>query len=343
MPSRDRAPLVRDVRDDVFGLLKSSGTLAGHYCVLGPDPWRVLFTTQRSAMICFLDDGGAVLCWRGPVGASPDLDEALNLLADYAQRRRRGLFILECDEATANWAAANRFRSRWVGTETSIDLARWSVDGKKRRKLRWAKNHARSLGVTWRELHGNNRTDETFLSTVEEAWKAERADRRTDSFLRSDYRDLIELRRYFGAFDAETCVATVTCTPLNARSWYLQDLVRRPTAPRGALEGAIVLALDTLRDEGFLEVSNGPLPMSSKHGFEKPRGFLAGPLFSLFDRHFHFESINRFRSKLEPDATQDLFVVYAPRSLRPRSIWSLLHLLRTRLAFPDDDMSSPSP
>jgi hypothetical protein len=91
-------------------------------------------------------------------------------------------------------------------------------------------------------------------------WNAERPESRIDSFLRNSFTELAHRRRFFVAQGPARIEASGSCTPVSAEGWYLQGPVRASDAPRGALEGAMALALQTFRDEGYLFASNGPLP-----------------------------------------------------------------------------------
>ncbi len=328
-PTSPPAPLVADQRAEVRAILEDHGALAGSYAVLGPDPWRVLFTDDRSSFVPLLEHGGVVLCWRGPVG--PDPAAALDVVLDYCRSRRRGLFILECDAAVAGLCRARGMSSRHIGTEVAVDLTSFSLAGRRRSKLRLAVNHARGVGITWRPLDPSDEVDARSMDQVEAAWKAERKERQTDSFLRTDWQDLMAHRRYLGAFDRGVLVAMVTSTPLSAKGWYLHDLVRHPKAERGALEGAITSSLEAMANEGFTLASSGPLPMWSPEGDLTPTGAVSKAIYHQFDRAFRFASINRFRLKLDGDHLEPIFVTYTRASLRPDRIWSLVHLLHHRL------------
>jgi lysylphosphatidylglycerol synthetase-like protein (DUF2156 family) len=217
-----------------------------------------------------------------------------------------------------------------------VSLPTWSLGGGRRQKVRWARSHALRLGLSWREAHPlASDADRAALAHVEARWKAERAERSTDSFLRNSFAELAVWRRYFVAEDDRGVIASVTCTPINDRSWYLQDLVRSPDAARGALEGAMALALDTLRDEGYAYADNGPLTFWRPGGAEEP-GHSLGPfgnqVLRYFDHRYRFHGINQFRAKLDPDHTAPLYVVRSHRLITPGVARSLTRLLTRRSA-----------
>ena len=319
------------VGDELTTVLCRHGAEAGHFAVLGPDPWRVIWNDDRSGFVAFLEARHCLVSWRSPVATQPEQAELLARLQRHARALNKQLFAVPVNKATADAAVALGMHATWIGTECLIDLRHWTLQGGRRQKVRWARSHAIKLGYAWREAHPLvSRTDFDGLQRIEERWKQERRERRTDSFLRNEFTELAHLRRYFVCEGPNGVVASITCTPVNHSTWYLQDPVRDPNAPRGALEGAMVLALDTFRDEGFTWASNGPLPFWRPDGVEDrphPLGLLGDRVLNYFDRRYRFARINQFRSKFLPDQTWPVFVVRSHRFVTPRAIGSLVRVL----------------
>lgn len=322
---------VAAVRGEVGAVLARVGHEAGHFSVLGPDPWRVVWNDDRSGFMGFLEGRRVLVSWRSPVAESAEQAGILARLVEYADGVRKPLLALEVNEATREAGAALGMTALWSGNESVVDLSRWSLAGGRRQKLRWARNHARSLGVRWREADPlRSAADRGALARVESAWKAARPERRTTSFLRTDFMELVEHRRYFVSEGADGVTSFVSCTPVNERGWYLQDVVRLPDAPRGSLEGAMALALDAFRDAGYEFASNGPLPFwRPEDGWSDPHrlGPLGRRVFSYFDRQYRFSGINQFRSKVEPDRTIALYVLRTRRLISPGVARSLERML----------------
>lgn len=190
------------------------------------------------------------------------------------------------------------------------------------------------MGLEWRELRPlESRVDHNALATVEKSWKNERRERRTDSFQRTSFAELAEIRRYFACLDRDRIICFCSCTPMNAQSWYLQDIVRLPDAPRGALEGAMALALDVLRDEGFATASNGPIPFWRPDDVapdSRSLGPVGNRVVRFFDRQYRFGGISQFRNKFVPDRTEPLYVLRSRRTIGPLAGASLVRLLTKR-------------
>lgn len=322
---------VADVRDDVAALLAEHSREAGQFSVLGPDPWFVLWNDDRSGYVAFLEGRRVIVSWRSPVATPDEQPGLLARLASYAAGAGKTLVALEVNAVTREAGVALGMPVLWTGSESVVDLAGWSIAGGRRQKLRWARNHARSIGVRWREAFPTtSRADWDEFARIQEAWKSVRPERRTNSFLRTDFAELAPYRRYFASEGPEGVNAFVTCAPVSSSGWYLQDLVREPEAPRGSLEGALALALDTFRDEGYAFASNGPLPFwHPDDGFADLHelGALGRRVFRFFDRQYRFSAINQFRSKIEPDVIEPLYVLRSHRIVTPGVARALQRML----------------
>lgn len=312
-------------------ILSAQGGEAGQYSVLGPDPWQVIFSSSGEGFVNFLEGRRALVSWRSPVADRDEIPELVQRLFDHAAQSKKALFFVEVDEATRAAGAALAMTPLWTGAESFVNLSQWSRLGGKRQKIRWALNHAQRLGVTWREAMPLSCENDRFaLARIEYEWKSERQERGTDTFLRTSYLEIAQWRRFFVAEIDGEAIASVTCTPINAKGWYLQDIVRMPSAPRGALEGAMAHALDVLRDEGYAVASNGPLPFWRPHEHWSDAyqlGPLGNRIMKIFDRQFRFGGINQFRSKLEPDWTETLYVLRSRRLITPWAARSLTQIL----------------
>jgi phosphatidylglycerol lysyltransferase len=327
---------VASVRDEIAAVLDAHGHEAGQYAALGPDPWQVVWNDDRNGFIAFLEGRRCLVAWRSPVASLGDQAALLARLVDYAATIRKALFAIEVNESTRSAGLELGMTSIWTGYESFLDLATWSTAGGRRQKVRWARSHAQKIGVHWREaLPVTNDVERHGLLRVEELWREERSERRTDSFLRTDLMELAEFRRYFVAEGPTGILAFVACTPVNKEAWYLQDIVRSPDAPRGALEGAMALALDTFRDEGFAYASNGPLPFwRPNDGSDESHqlGAIGNYVMKFFDRQYRFHGINQFRSKFESDWTSGLYVLRSRRVVTPGVARSLTKVLNKRLS-----------
>ncbi|CAB4717125.1 MAG: DUF2156 domain-containing protein [Actinobacteria bacterium] len=334
---------VDDCREEVAIVLATVGHEAGQYHALSPDPWNVLWNDDRSAFVLFIEEGRCIFVWRSPV-AAPGLElDMLSRIQDYARQRRKTMIGVLVNDAYCQAARRLGMRPVWAAHETFHSLPDWTMQGGRREKLRLARNHARKRGFEWREADPmNDPTDRAALEATEVRWKSARRQRATDSFQRTSFTELAEIRRYFvceGPTDTSPAagrgiVAFVGCTPVSSEGWYLQDPVRLDTAPRGALEGCFIAAMDAFRDDGYKFASNGPLPFWSPEG-APPNAHRLGPVgmrvVNFFDRQYRFRGINQFRSKLDPDRVEPLYIVVSRRVLTPGTARSIVRVLTKRI------------
>ncbi len=314
--------------------LERHGHEAGQYNVLGPDPWQVIWNDDRSGFVGFLEGRRCLLMWRSPVAPKTNQGDLLARLVRYGASIGKSVFAMEVNKTTCSAGVELGMTPIWTGTESYLDLANWSLRGGKRKKIRWARSHALNIGLDWREAYPfSDIHDRVGIGRVEELWKAERPERRTDSFLRTSFEELGDIRRYFVCEEHGEVIAFVTCTPVSHDGWYLQDIVRAPDAPRGALEGAMAFAIETFQKEEYRFVSNGPLPFwrpdeqwTDPHQF----GVVGNQVLRFFNRQYRFKGINQFRSKLEPDRVTSLYVLRTKRVITPGVGRSLIRLLNKK-------------
>ncbi len=326
---------VASTRSEIEAVLANEAHEAGQFTALGPDPWQVIWNDSRDGFYPFLEARRCVLAWRSPVASDENQPELLTRLARYAEQVNKPFFAIEVNETTRLAGIDIGLTPIWTGSECYLDLATWSTLGGKRQKVRWARSHATKVGISWREAHPlANDYDYSDLERVEYLWREERPERRTDSFLRTSFLELAPYRRYFVAEGPNGVEAFVTCSPVSRDGWYLQDVVRTPEAPRGALEGAMALALDTFRDEGFTFASNGPLPFWRPHeAWTDPDqlGAFGNQILKFLDSQYRFRGINQFRSKFEPDRATPLYTLRSRRMITPSVGRSLTQVLNKHL------------
>ena len=324
----------------VTGLLDRWATLAGQSQVLSPDPWRFLWTPSRRAYVPFHVGRFSLIAWRDPVGAPEDRADALRLFRAYAARLGRHALVLAASAPLAQTAVDEGFRSLWVGSEQRFDLDAFTMRGRAAAKLRLAINHARRAGAHAREAFPRScPEDRAEIDRVELAWKAQRPARRTDSFLRTAPMETAERRRYFvvdapsssGVGD-DSVQAIAVCSQVSARGWYLQDLVRHPSAPRGVSELVAVEAVEAFRREQFAFATMGIVPFFDPRGDSDKMALPRAAAWCIrhFDRAFRFSGLQQFRAKFHAHHIEPVYALYWPRVMTPLVAWDVARLLAPR-------------
>jgi len=323
---------IASVKQEVITLLDEQAAESGQRTVLAPYPWKVIFSDDRTGFTNLMEGSKAIITWRSPVGTTEVQREIMAKLAAYSKQTKKALYCLGVNEECRLAGEELGLPTLRVGAEASFDLSAWTTAGRKRQNIRLNCNYATGLGVTWREAFPRtSEEDRAAIAFVESEWEKDRPARHTDTFLRTAYTDLIEYRRYFIAEQEGIAQAVATCTPISKRGWYLQDITRLPESPRGSLEGAMILALNTFKEEGFEFATNGLLPddgeLLKEAGKDQGFGFFGNSIIKFFDHRYQFGGISKFRIKFSPDRLETSYLVRSKKSLRPRAVLSLIKLL----------------
>jgi lysylphosphatidylglycerol synthetase-like protein (DUF2156 family) len=323
-------------RARMLDLLARHSDQAGQTHALSRDRWRVSWSPGGRAFVPFHERKFALVAWRDPVGPVEARAEALRAFRDLASARGKHAIVLAAGEEMRRTAEREGFGTTWVGSEQYFDLSRFHTRGKPGEKLRLAMNHARREGAVAREIDPLHVEQHRHaIDAAEAAWKRARPQRDTRSFLRTEPMENATLRRYFAVERVEggqpRFESFVVCAPVSDRGWYLQDLVRRPDAPRGTAELVSVCALETLRDDGFDFATMGIVPFFDPKGARGAAPSSDGVVkwcIRHFDQHYGFAGLQQFRAKFPADETHPRFALYWPKVLTPWAVWDLVSVTR---------------
>jgi phosphatidylglycerol lysyltransferase len=321
-----------DSRAAASALLDQFSGLAGQTHALSDDPWQFLWAKDRRAFLPFQELAAALITWRDPVGPGEMTVDLIEQFRACAAQRGKHAVLLGVSRPVVERLPDHRFRSVWIGSEPTYDLAAWHTRGKAGMKVRLACNHAQRLGAVARETHPlQNARDRAAIERITNAWMCARPERQTKSFLRTAPFENAWQRRYFVVEIAGRMESFLVCSPVSRRGQYLQDLVRQPEAPRGVNELAILTALRTFQDEGLDFATGGIVPFFDPY---RPHSHLparkAGVLewtVRHFDRLYHFAGLQQFRAKFVPTRAIDIYVLLWPGLLTPTLAWDLRSLL----------------
>ncbi len=341
-----REPLLRA---RALELLDRSSTLSGQLHCMSSDPWRLLWSPNREAFLPFLERPFTLIAWRDPVGEPQAAASLLEQARWLAQQSGKQLVILGASPAVKERAERLGYGSLQVGAEQFFDLHQFTTKGKRGEKVRLACNHARRLGAEAREFFPTRvESDRRAMLEVEERWKGAREARRNDSFLRTAPLENAAYRRYFAvempSQDGRKLMQSfLVCSPVSARGWYLQDLVRLPDAPRGATELVSMTAMQTFQREGFDFVSMGIVPMlETEPTRSEPRGLssmAARWCIERFNHLYRFAGLRQFRAKFAATTCEAVYVAHWPRLVTPWLAYDVAMTLASRR--PDDARPEP--
>jgi len=311
-------------RTQVLDLAARVGGNPFAFCLRYEAPWRYLLGSHVEGAVAYLERDRVALVWADPLAADEDADA---LLAEAtATLRGRGLrtCLILVGEETARRALAGGYAVLKIGEQPYFDLPGWSRPrGDRGKHLRWCLNRAARAGVSVRPYEPR---DERAATDVLRSWESGLGRPAAQSFLRASPLTLAEEKRIFVAEAAGGRIeAIVACTPSAGGAWFLEDLVRRPTAPAGATEALVVETLGRLADDGaaraWLDIA--PLRGSARQldGRAQLLFRAAQPAVALFDSRYHFRALTRYVEKFVPSGWACRYVALNPA-------WPTLRVIR---------------
>ena len=115
-------------------------------------------------------------------------------------------------------------------------------------------------------------------------------------------------------------VALLSLAPVAARNgWFLEHLLRDPSAPNGTSEAVVDFAMRALAFEGVTWATLGLAPLSGPvSGWLRVARNAAAPFYN-------FAGLSAFKRKLRPSSWEPIYLAY-PRERH--SVWAMLDALR---------------
>ena len=136
-------------------------------------------------------------------------------------------------------------------------------------------------------------------------------------------------RRIFVAEQEGVPVAFLVASPIPLRKgWLVEQTVRGQAAPNGTVELLLDAAMEDLADGGAQLVTLGLVPLS-RHGgklaSEHPWWMraLLGWMRAHGNRFYHFEGLDRWKSKFQPEVWEPVYAITSERSIGLGTLWAI--------------------
>ena len=141
-------------------------------------------------------------------------------------------------------------------------------------------------------------------------------------------------KKYFAARVDGKLVGFLAASPIPARKgWYLEDILREPSAPQGMATLLVFEALQYLKAEGAELATLGTAPLATDGPDDIPteRKVVARALDVAADRlssFYNFEGLRRFKGKFVPSWWENEYVI-GPRgvTMPPRVAYAVVRAL----------------
>ncbi len=327
---REAADVVRAHGADTLAFFKLRAD--GHY----------IFSEDRRAFVAYAIENGVLLLSGDPVGPDDALPALLRDVRKFADSRGLKLGALGASEHLCPLYETLGLRAIYLGDEAVVELSRFSLEGRRIRKVRQSVGRLKKAGYQ-AELHELRALDEDTIEQVEKVVELGRQGAPERGFsmamdsLRgdNDHETLVVLAR-----DETGAIRGVLhFVPCYGRPAVSLSFMRRdPATPNGLTEFLVVRAIQLLRERGLEELSlNFAAFAKWMHSPEKRLERLLGKLIALGNPFFQIESLYRFNAKFFP-RWEPRFLVYEGTFGLPRAgiaaMWAEGQLPKPRIRRP---------
>jgi len=203
------------------------------------------------------------------------------------------------------------------GEEAVLKLSEYTLAGGRKAALRHNVNKVGKSGVTLSEYRPGANRDydlEKQISGLAEAWFAGKAFKLGFSVGDLCFGKPYD-RRYFITKDADGGLLTVlSFLPYSGGSGYCIDVMyRKPDAPTGVMEHALITAATRMKADGVREVSLGLAPLAGinindPHLSRAEK--LMNAVFCNTDFGYDFKNLHRFKKKFDPSVWEPRYLAY---------------------------------
>jgi len=280
-----------------------------------------------------------------PFAAEGDILDVAHAFMTDARREGKLVSFVPATKRFAVHAADLGMDAEPIGASPYFDLQTWAPRGDRAKKVRAAVNQSRRSGVFVEEMCGKDisRTEVTQLCSK---WLKTRRSVKFGWVFTLDPLRFSERKRFFVARDVSArMVGLLAASPIPARNgWYLEDVLRHPSAPNGTSDLLIIEAMASLARAGSHTATLGTvLAAYLELGAPLRRGnhVLARKIFRTLGSHaelvYNFSGLRRFKAKFAPSWWEPEFVMFPPgitiparvaaaaaRAVASAGIWSAL-------------------
>jgi phosphatidylglycerol lysyltransferase len=297
---------VAEQRERAHELVRRHGWNATSFQTL-EQGYRYFF--EADGYVAYVDTGRAWVVAGAPIAPPAQIVPVLTAFLQSAEGARRRVCLFATEQRLLD-AAGAQLRSLRIGEQPVWDPQEWTEILKRRRSLREQLRRARAKGVTVREvaaseLQGGDTRER--IARVAQRWQNARGMAPMDFLVRLELFSFTEDRRCFVAEQAGRVVGVAGVVPVPARpGWFIEDLVRDPSAPNGTAEALIDSVMRWAGEQGCNWLTLGLAPLAGDVSPLLRTARSSGKF--LFD----FNGLQSYKAKLQPEAWLPIFLSYPP-------------------------------
>lgn len=296
-----------DPRPRVLELVRRHGWNATAFQVLEPG-YSYFF--RGDACVAYVDTSRARVVAGAPIAANDELAAVAHaFVEDTRAHGKRCCFVATEDRFREQ--TASELRTLLLGHQPVWDPRKWPQQLAARKSLREQLRRAKNKGVVIREVAASELEAGPVRDAVERIarqWLATRELPPMGFLVALEPFTFVHERRVFVAEHAGEIVAFAAVVPVPSRGgWFIEDLVRTPSAPNGTTESLVDFVMRWAADIGSQFVTLGLAPLSGDVSawlrFVREHGSFV----------YDFAGLHAFKAKLGPDAWTPIHLSY-PRS-----------------------------
>ncbi|MCD8326471.1 MAG: phosphatidylglycerol lysyltransferase domain-containing protein [Lachnospiraceae bacterium] len=300
-------------------LIRAVGDDSQHGLTLNPEN-LYFFGADGRGVIPYTLVGKRAMSQGDPVCSSADRERLIDEYCRFCRNQGYRPIFNSVSNETADILRSGNFRVLRYGQEAVLDLQTYSLAGGKKGALRRNVAKLNRAGIVSMEYCPElfrNAALEREISDLEEQWFADKKLKLTYSVGALQF-DQPYGRRYFITRDADGKLLTIlSFLPYRQKKGYCVDVMyRKLDGPTGAMEHAIISAAMKTKEEGVEEISLNIAPLAGID-ITKPDTVRAEKLmyeiFANMDFGYDFKNLYRFKSKFDPSAWKQRYLVYDRR------------------------------
>lgn len=308
-------------------LVLAYGWNATAYQILNPGiaHW---FSAAGDAVVGYVEQAGMWIVAGAPVCTESRLLPVVDELAAASAHRRVCYFgagerLERRVIPTGQWSAAS------LGAQPSWTPSNWPALIQRHKSLRAQLNRARNKSVSVREWTAVTERDRARLQECLADWLERRGLPPLHFLVEPDTLGQLDDRRLFVAVRHDGVVGFLVASPVPARhGWLIEQIIRGRGAPNGTAELLVDAAMRALAASGAHYVTLGLSPLSRHSAFDDARmpAWLRIALRWVrahARRFYDFEGLDRFKSKFDPEAWEDIVALADAPRFPPRALWAI--------------------
>lgn len=306
-------------------LVLQFGRNATSYQILNPglDLW---FSSQRPGVVGFVETSGCRVVAGEPVGPFDDVEEIATEFEAESKDRRRRVCYFGAEEPLAHGPRVDRLL---LGAQPTWRPASWPTILEGKSSLRAQLARARNKGIqveSWPPARAAGHPD---LERCLGEWLATHGLPPMHFLVQPRTLERLFDRLIFVAIADSEPVGFLIASPVRPRNgWLIEQIVRGAAAPNGTSELLIDAVMTHLIATDAQYVTLGLSPLSRRSGLEEKTSrwwirLLLGWVRAHGRRFYHFDGLDFFKHKLQPESWEPIYAVARDRHLGLRDLYAI--------------------